>query len=164
MALLNGIFHMHGTGKSAITRHYRNGSELAPIAQLREFDYEFQGATGIGAQSRTLLPGDALTLQVCVRTACCNVDMHPNQVLLFGRLLQEYIQCTVHCMFGCCVKGTFTARCGKGLDATARDHDMHGCSCAVTCTPMHRTPGAHVLQVIYAAGGSCLCKAPCTSC
>lgn len=64
MTLLDGFFHMHGLGKSIITRRFRDGQELAPLAQLHADDYEFQGNTPIGPESRTLMPGDALTLQV----------------------------------------------------------------------------------------------------
>jgi hypothetical protein len=42
LTLLDGFFHMHGLGTSIITRRFRNGTELSPLAQLRMFDYEFQ--------------------------------------------------------------------------------------------------------------------------
>lgn len=42
LTLLDGFFHMHGLGKSIITRRFRNGTELSPIGQLRSYDYEFQ--------------------------------------------------------------------------------------------------------------------------
>uniref|UniRef100_A0A383VM64 DOMON domain-containing protein n=1 Tax=Tetradesmus obliquus TaxID=3088 RepID=A0A383VM64_TETOB len=63
LTLLDGFFHMHGLGKSIITRRFRNGTELSPVGQLRSYDYEFQGNTPINSEARTLLPGDTLTLQ-----------------------------------------------------------------------------------------------------
>eukprot|EP00879_Flechtneria_rotunda_P002638 GHRR01002841.1.p1 GENE.GHRR01002841.1~~GHRR01002841.1.p1 ORF type:complete len:321 (+),score=79.19 GHRR01002841.1:1640-2602(+) len=62
ITLLSGFFHMHGTGKSAIARRYRDGRELSPVAELRAFDYAFQSNIPIGPDARTLQPGDALTL------------------------------------------------------------------------------------------------------
>ncbi|KAF6259531.1 PHM/PNGase F domain-containing protein [Scenedesmus sp. NREL 46B-D3] len=63
LTLLDGFFHMHSLGTSIITRRFRNGTELSPLAQLRMFDYAFQANTPINPEARTLLPGDMLTLQ-----------------------------------------------------------------------------------------------------
>jgi hypothetical protein len=63
LTLLDGFFHMHGLGKSIITRRYRNGRELLPLGELHSWDYGYQGNTPIGPEGRTLLPGDILTLQ-----------------------------------------------------------------------------------------------------
>jgi hypothetical protein len=40
--LVDQTFHMHGLGKSAITRRYRGGKELSPLGQIRYFDYKYQ--------------------------------------------------------------------------------------------------------------------------
>jgi len=57
--------HMHGVGKSMKVRRYRGTQELSPLADLRAFDYAFQGTSAIHPDARVLQPGDALTLQ-CV--------------------------------------------------------------------------------------------------
>jgi hypothetical protein len=59
LTLLDGFFHMHGLGTSIITRRFRNGTELSPLAQLRMFDYEFQ------------VPGLQLFCVPLPRSACC---------------------------------------------------------------------------------------------
>eukprot|EP00775_Hariotina_reticulata_P006321 gene6321-6556_t len=61
--LLASFLHMHGVGKSIIVRRYREGRELSPIADLRAFDYPFQGVSPIPPEARVLQPGDMLTLQ-----------------------------------------------------------------------------------------------------
>eukprot|EP00775_Hariotina_reticulata_P010022 gene10022-10177_t len=61
ITLLNGIFHMHSLGKSAIVRKFRDGKELPLLDQLHSFDYDFSRARPLVNQ--ILLPGDALTLQ-----------------------------------------------------------------------------------------------------
>eukprot|EP00877_Chromochloris_zofingiensis_P002772 jgi/Chrzof1/12496/Cz06g36120.t1 len=53
-------YHMHGTGKSALTRRIRGANELHPIGNLRAFDYGFQYAEPIMPNVSMLYPGDTL--------------------------------------------------------------------------------------------------------
>ena len=45
--LVDQFYHMHGLGKSAITRRFRGGQELAPLGNLRTFDYKFESYVGM---------------------------------------------------------------------------------------------------------------------
>eukprot|EP00775_Hariotina_reticulata_P006322 gene6322-6557_t len=63
VTLVDAFLHMHGAGKSMKVRRYRGTQELAPLADLRAFDYAFQGASILPPDARVLQPGDVLTLQ-----------------------------------------------------------------------------------------------------
>eukprot|EP00775_Hariotina_reticulata_P011249 gene11249-11398_t len=69
VTLLDTLLHQHSTGKAVKVRHYRSGRELTPIAQLRAFDYAYQNHFPIPVESRTLLPGDTVTLQCIFDTS-----------------------------------------------------------------------------------------------
>jgi hypothetical protein len=58
--LVDQTYHMHGLGKSAITRRFRGGQELSPLGNLRTFDYKYQPFLGVPADSQVLMPGDTL--------------------------------------------------------------------------------------------------------
>eukprot|EP00877_Chromochloris_zofingiensis_P002773 jgi/Chrzof1/12497/Cz06g36130.t1 len=58
--MVNQRYHMHGTGKSALTRRIRGANELHPIGNLRAFDYGFQSAQPITPNVSILYPGDTL--------------------------------------------------------------------------------------------------------
>jgi len=58
--LVDQTYHMHGLGKSAITRRFRDKKELSPLGNLRTFDYKYQPFLGVPAAAQVLLPGDTL--------------------------------------------------------------------------------------------------------
>lgn len=62
ITLLDQGYHMHGTGKSAKTRRFRDGVELPPLYQQNGFDYGFQSLVPVPQGSNILTPGERLEL------------------------------------------------------------------------------------------------------
>ncbi|PNH09876.1 DBH-like monooxygenase protein 2 [Tetrabaena socialis] len=67
LTLVDSFYHMHAAGKQMITRHIRNGTELAPLGRRDFFDFGFQGTANIPPGTRQLLPGDEL-ITTCTYT------------------------------------------------------------------------------------------------
>ncbi|KAG2484351.1 hypothetical protein HYH03_016770 [Edaphochlamys debaryana] len=57
MTIFMTFFHMHSSGRKAVTQHIRNGVELPPIERT-SFNFNFQGPVDGRPETRTFLPGD----------------------------------------------------------------------------------------------------------
>lgn len=42
VTLMGSVYHMHMTGRSVVTRHIRNGTELPPLGQRKYYDFDVQ--------------------------------------------------------------------------------------------------------------------------
>ncbi|KXZ46096.1 hypothetical protein GPECTOR_47g373 [Gonium pectorale] len=60
LRLLGSGLHMHLLGKSIVTRHIRNGTELPPVGSKRFYDAAYQSLDPVPLDSSILAPGDVL--------------------------------------------------------------------------------------------------------
>ncbi|KAI8468984.1 MAG: PHM/PNGase F domain-containing protein [Monoraphidium minutum] len=60
VTMLHQGYHMHGIGKSAVTRRFRDGAELRPLYEQRFFDYGYQSLLPVPKGSEILHPGERL--------------------------------------------------------------------------------------------------------
>jgi len=75
--------HMHQIGSTISTRHFRNGTELRPLAQRQYWDFNFQPVHPIPYDSADLLPGDSLM------TTCSFDTSSRSETTTFGLASQD---------------------------------------------------------------------------
>ncbi|KXZ41536.1 hypothetical protein GPECTOR_409g249 [Gonium pectorale] len=60
LRLLASGLHMHTLGRSIVTQHIRNGTELPPVGSKRFYDFDYQSSDPVPLDSSILAPGDVL--------------------------------------------------------------------------------------------------------
>ncbi|GLC36508.1 hypothetical protein PLESTM_000454600 [Pleodorina starrii] len=78
LRLLYSGLHMHTLGRSIVTQHIRNGTELPPVGSKQFYDYNFQSVNPVPLDSSLLLPGDVLV------TTCSYDSTSRTNVTKFG--------------------------------------------------------------------------------
>ncbi|XP_060066838.1 DBH-like monooxygenase protein 1 [Ylistrum balloti] len=76
------VQHSHLLGTQMVTRHYRNGRELEPLAADKHYDFNFQDMRYL-PKMKTVLPGDKLEVK------CVYDSSHRRRLTLGGLSTQE---------------------------------------------------------------------------
>ncbi|PNH00660.1 MOXD1 1 [Tetrabaena socialis] len=83
LRLLSAMVHMHTLGRAIHTQHIRNGTELAPVASRRFYNFDFQSQEAVPLASSLLLPGDSLI------TTCSYDSTSRTNVTTYGESTQS---------------------------------------------------------------------------
>ncbi|KXZ46095.1 hypothetical protein GPECTOR_47g372 [Gonium pectorale] len=83
LRLLASGLHMHALGRSIVTRHIRNGTELPPVGSKRFYSFDYQSLDPVPLDSSILAPGDVLI------TTCTYDSTTRDNVTRYGEATQD---------------------------------------------------------------------------
>lgn len=85
------FLHAHLLGRKLIARHFRNDTELPPLAADNNYDFNYQGYRFLNRKV-TVLPGDQITVE-------CRYDSTGRSVTTFGGLSTKEEMCIAFILY-----------------------------------------------------------------